>query len=60
MYDHVKEFKDKLIDILSEIQSTGVIDETGKIALCRFYLPLLLLYFDIIISYNKSEVYSEF
>ena len=29
MYDHVTDFKEKLIDILSEIQNMGVIDETG-------------------------------
>ena len=29
MYDHVTDFKEKLVDILGEIQGMGVIDETG-------------------------------
>ena len=30
MYDHVTEFKEKLVEILVEIQGMGVIDETGR------------------------------
>ena len=35
MYDHVTEFKEKLVGILSEIQGMGVIDETGTYILAE-------------------------
>ncbi|KAL5271637.1 hypothetical protein ACHWQZ_G002046 [Mnemiopsis leidyi] len=35
MYDHVTEFKEKLVDILGEIQNMGVIDETETMLMMR-------------------------
>ena len=49
MYDHVTDFKEKLVDILGEIQGMGVIDETGMFGIrdtskiiCNFRIWLLV------------------
>ena len=44
MYDHVTEFKEKLVDILGEIQNMGVIDETGMFDIEKHHNFLILLW----------------